>query len=201
MKMILPLICACCTAWYCYGQTAFLLSSGQDVRSQCPAELRTLNPFVFSFVLKMNQADVEPIICSISEQLARVGTVVKKEIFTPEGVDFAPLSHPRLQFFVEQLVDLEGKPLPILEARLILSSIVQIMANKELCSASLRRWSIQIESKGQNVQTAVQQTLSPLLAQFVADYQLANDKESKPTFYITYDASWWTAQFRSQATH
>lgn len=201
MKAILPMICACCTTWYCYGQAAFLLSSGQDTRSPCPAALNSLNPLVFSFVLKMNKEDVEPVINSISEQLARFGTIEKKEIFTSEGVDFAPLSHPSLQFLIEQLVDQEGKPLPVLEARLTLSSVVQIMANKELCSTGLRRWSICMESKGQSVQTAVQQMLSPLLAQFITDYQLANDKTNKPIFYIVYDASWWAPQFRPSASH
>jgi hypothetical protein len=136
----------------------------------------------------MEEKNVDETIELISQELKKVGLVVVKPILTPEGADLDSFSHPTLQFTIEQLVDQNNKPLPVLQAILSVNTVVEISRSKELLPLDTNQWSIYLE-KTNDVQKVIKKTLPVLLKQFITDFQHANNQ--KPTFYIGYDSSWW----------
>lgn len=114
----------------------------------------------------------------------------KKPVLTPEGADLDSFSHPMLQFTIEQLVDQNNKLLPVLQATLFINRVAELGKPKQFSSINTNRWSTYQEMTN-NVQEVVQKSLPRLLSQFLADFKQANPNSEKPTFYISYDVSWW----------
>ncbi|MGC1878477.1 MAG: hypothetical protein WA347_06845 [Rhabdochlamydiaceae bacterium] len=167
----------------------YFLSSEKMVEEK-QGSLKKLCSFVFFPLLKMEEKDAHKIIDMIDLELEKVALVVKKPVFTMEGADMSSFSNPILQFSIEQLVDQNNYPLPILQAILSISTGVKLNKSDEPASLNTNRWSIYLK-KTNNVQDVVKKTLPDLLKQFIADFQRANSADQKPTFYICYDKSWW----------
>jgi hypothetical protein len=137
----------------------------------------------------MEEKNAHKIIDMINLELEKVALVVKKPVFTPEGADMSAFSNPILQFSIEQLVDQNNHPLPIVQAILSVSAGV-ILKNDEYANLNTNCWSIYLK-KTNNVQDVIKETLPALLQKFIEDFQRANSTDQKPTVYITYDTSWW----------
>lgn len=170
----------------------FFLSSDKIVQ-ESQASLKGLNSFAFFPLLKIESENANKLISLMDQELKKVGVVIKKPMLTPEGIDFNSLSHSVLQFTVEQLVDEENRPLPVLQASLSLSGIVKPSNTEEPSVMSTNHWSIFLK-KSNDVEEVIKKTLPRLLNQFIADFQHSNSSMQKPTFYIGYDASWWTTK-------
>jgi hypothetical protein len=170
----------------------FFLSSDKIVQ-ETQGSLKALQSFSFFPLLKIENENASKLIELINQELKKAGNIIKKPALTPEGVDFDALSHTALQFSVEQLVNEENKPLPVLQASLSVNTVVEPSNTKELSTMTTNRWSIFLE-KSNDVQEVIKKALPRLLDQFVADFQRSNSTTQKPTFYIGYDASWWKAQ-------
>lgn len=153
--------------------------------------MKDLNSFVFSFLLRMEPNEVEPTIKFIDQELGKVGQVVRKEIFTENGIDLTSFSNPSAQFIIERLVDGKTERLPVLRAQLSIKTITEIVKTKEYIPIKIKTWTVYIQDKGQNLAKALEESLPTLLRQFSSDYQSVNKKGAKPIFLITYDASWW----------
>lgn len=170
----------------------FFLSSDKIVQ-ETQGSLKELRSFSFFPLLKIENENASKFIELMNQELKKVGTVIKKPALTPEGIDFDSLSHTALKFTIEQLVDEENRPLPVLQASLSVSTVVEPSNTQELSVMSTNRWSIFLE-KSNDVQGVIKKALPRLLSQFTADFQRGNSSSQKPTFYIGYDASWWNTQ-------
>lgn len=167
----------------------FLLSSDPLVQEK-QASLKGLRSFVFFPLLKMEEKQVEKIIELIDLELKKVGCIIKKQVLTPDGANLECFSNPTLQFSIEQLVDSNNKPLPVVQATLSLRNTVEIGKLGELSSLNTNHWSIYLK-KTNDIQKIVKKTLPFLLSQFIMEFQRSHAADEKPIFYITYDSSWW----------
>jgi len=167
----------------------FFLSSEKIVEEK-QGSLKALCSFTFFPTLKMEEKNVGKTIEIIDMELKKVALVVKKPVLTPEGADLDSFSNPTLQFTIEQLVDQNNRPLPVLQAILTVSTVAELGKSNEFASLNINRWSIYLE-KTNNIQKVIKKTLPYLLKQFAADFQYANATDQKPTIYISYDSSWW----------
>jgi hypothetical protein len=167
----------------------FLLSSDPVIQEK-QAPLKGLRSFVFFPLLKMEEKYVEKTIELIDLELKKVGCIVKKQVLTSEGADLECFSNPTLQFSIEQLVDSNNKLLSILQATLSVRNTAEIGKLGELTSLNTNHWSVYLK-KTNDVQKVIKKTLPFLLSQFIAEFQSSHSAEEKPTFYITYDSSWW----------
>lgn len=172
----------------------FFLSSEAIVQEK-QGSLKDLRAFTFFPLVKMEK-NVSQTIELIHQELKKVGTIVKKPVLTSEGADLSAFSHPTLQLTIEQLVDQSQQPLPILQAILSISRVAEVVPSKELVPVSTNRWSVFLR-KTNDVQEAVKRAFPLLLSQFMTDFQRANTTDQKPTFYISYDDSWWKAPRKS----
>lgn len=168
-------------------ETSFLLSSEKLVQEK-QGSLKGFHSFTFFPLLKMEQKNTTKIIDLIHQELKKVGSIIFKPMLTPDGADLG-FANPTLQFIVEQLVDQNNNPLPILQSILCVSSIVELKT-KELSPLRTNRWTIYLE-KTNDIEKVVKNTLPQLLKQFIADFHQANPTNQKPSFYISYDDSWW----------
>jgi hypothetical protein len=167
----------------------FFLSSEKLVEEK-QGSLKEHCSFVFFPVLKIEEKNASKIIDMINLELEKVALVVKKPMLSPEGADLSSFSNPILQFSIEQLVDQNNNPLPILQAILSVSAVAKVGKSNEIASLNTNHWSIYLE-KTNNVQDAIKKTLPNLLKQFLADFQRVNTADQRPTIYISYDSSWW----------
>lgn len=167
----------------------FLFSSEALVQER-QGSLKGFHSFVFFPLLKIEEKNAIKTVELIDQELKKVGLVIKKPALTPEGVDLECFSNPSLQFTIEQLVDQNNKPLPVLQARLSVTTVAEISGSKELGSLDTNRWYVYLE-KTNDVQKVIKKTLPDLLKQFITDFQKTNTNNEKPTFYISYDDSWW----------
>lgn len=119
-----------------------------------------------------------------------MGSVVKQPVLTSEGVDLDSFSNPILQFTIEQLTDQNNKLLPVLQGTLVVSTVAELSKTQEFSSINTNRWSVYLE-KTNNIQEVIKKALPNLLNQFITDFQRSNTNKKNPTFYISYDASWW----------
>lgn len=119
-----------------------------------------------------------------------MGSVVKQPVLTSEGVDLDSFSNPILQFTIEQLTDQNNKLLPVLKGTLVVSTVAELSKTQEFSSINTNRWSVYLE-KTNNIQEVIKKALPNLLNQFITDFQRSNTNKKNPTFYISYDASWW----------
>ncbi len=174
----------------------FFLSS-EAVLQEKQSSLKSLHSFVFVPLLKMEKKNVSETLELIDQELRKVGSVVVKSILTPEGADLESFSNPSLQFVIEQLVDQNNTPLPVLQAVLSVTTTAELCKSKEIESFNTNRWSIYLK-KTNDVQDAIKQTLPSLLKKFLADFERANPSSQKPTFYIAYDKSYWDMPERKQ---
>ena len=163
--------------------------SSEKLFEEKQGSLKKVHSFTFFPILKMEEKNAHKIINMINQELEKVALVVKKPILTPEGADMSSFSNPTLQFSIEQLVDQNNHPLPIVQAILSVSAGVRLK-NDEYADLNTNRWSIYLK-KTNNVQDVIKETLPALLNQFVANFKSANAVDQKPTFYICYDNSWW----------
>ena len=145
--------------------------------------LKEFKSFVFFPFLKMEEKETKNILDLIKKELIQVGLVVETHVFKPNGADLTSFSNPSLQFSIEQLVDKNNKPLPILEAALTVSTSVEILNNQESCSLPIDRFFVYLK-KTNDIKKVIQETLPMLLQQFISNYQNANGKDQKPTFII-----------------
>lgn len=176
-----------------HSEDHFFFLSSDKVVQETQGSLKELRSFSFFPLLKIENENAGKLIALIDQELKKVGTVIKKPALTPEGVDFDSLSHTALQFTIEQLVDEENKPLPVLQANLCVNTVVEPSNTQELSIMSTNRWSIFLE-KSNDVEAVIKKALPRLLSQFTADFQRGNSTSQKPTFYIGYDESWWKTQ-------
>jgi hypothetical protein len=167
----------------------FFLSS-ETILKEKQGSLKELCSFVFFPLLKTEEKNAHKIMDMIDLELEKVALVVKKPVLTPEGADMSSFSNPTLQFSIEQLVDQNNHPLPILQAILSVNTGVTLDKNNEYTHLNTNRWFIYLE-KTNNVQDVIKKTLPNLLKQFIADFQRENSTDQKPTLYISYDKSWW----------
>lgn len=171
-------------------ESPFFLSSDEIVQEK-QGSLKQLCSFAFFPLLKMEEKNANKIIELIDQELRKVGLVVEKPVLTSEGADLQSFSNPTLQFTIEQIVDQNNNPLPVLLATLSVNSVVELGKSKEFTTLNTNHWSIYLE-KTNDVQKAIKKTLPPLLKQFIADFQRVNITDQMPTFYISYDSSWWS---------
>jgi hypothetical protein len=170
------------------GMAGNYLLSSETIVQEKQGPLKDLRSFVFFPLIKLEDNQKQKIAKFFDQSLKRVGTVLEKQTLTPKGADLEVFSNPSLQFTLEQLVDQEGRLLPVLKATLSSSGVVEVLSSKESSSLSLNHWCTYLE-KNDNVEKVVKKAFPFLLDLFIADWQAANGKEQKPTFYITYDAS------------
>jgi hypothetical protein len=163
--------------------------SSEKIFEEKQGSLKGISSFVFFPILKMEEKNAHKIIHAIDLELEKVAFVVKKPVLTPEGADMSSFSNPILQFSIEQLVDQNNHPLPILQVILSVSTGVIISKDDEYTHLNTNRWFVYLE-KTNNVQNVIKKTLPNLLKQFIADFQRTNSTDQKPTFYICYDKSW-----------
>ncbi len=171
MKHTLSCIAATFICIMGYSEESLYFLSSDKIFHERQASLKEMHSFTFFPLLKM---DSRKTIDLITQELEKVGVVVQKPILTSEGANLESFSNPLLQFSIEQLVDLKNHPLPVLRATLSVNTV-----------GSLN--SIYVE-KIDDVQEVIKQTLPILLNQF-----MKGQAGQKPTFYISYDASWWDA--------
>ena len=76
----------------------FFPSSDPMFKKNDAAALKDIDTFVFLFSLQMDKSESTSIIDLFNQELSKVGRVVKKEIFTDQGVDIDCFSNHRLQF-------------------------------------------------------------------------------------------------------
>ncbi len=169
----------------------FLLSSDQLFANNETAALKDINSFVFLFSLQMNKEEACIILDFFNQELGKVGQVVKKEIFTDQGVDLDCFSLPRLKFSLAQLANNEKQLFPILKADLAVNSVVEVGKNKALIPTNTSTWFLYLNKDKETTLSALKKTLPHLLKSFVAEFIEANGTEKKPTFFIIYDPSWW----------
>lgn len=174
---------ACSPQWGITGN--YLLSSDAIVQEK-QGSLKDLRSFVFFPLIKLEGDQKQKIVKFLGQSLRQMGTVLEKQTLTPEGADLEAFSNPLLEFTLEQLVDQGGRPLPVLKATLSVSSAVEILSAKEISSLRLNHWCTYLE-KNDNVEKMVKAAFPFLLELFLADWQKANGKDQKPTFYVTYD--------------
>lgn len=168
----------------------YFLSSDRIVQEK-QSSLKGLRSFTFFPKLKLEKKQATTTMNLIEEELRKVGQVVKKPLLTPEGADLESFSYPTLQLGIEQLVDQNDRPLPVLQASLSITTSVEVIRTKELSSLNISRWTTYIK-KTNDVQEIIKKTLPILLNQFAAEYEQANRNDPRPTIYIGYDDSWWT---------
>ncbi len=167
----------------------FFLSSDKIVQEK-QGSLKSLHSFTFFPLLKIDEKNVGKTIGLIDQELRKVALVVKSPVLTAQGADLDTFSNPGLQFVIEQLVDQKNKPLPVLQATLSVSAVTELGTDQQLETINAGRWSVYLEQTN-DVQAVIKKSLPYLLDQFTADFQKANGSSEKPTFYISYDASWW----------
>ena len=161
---------------------AYLLSS-EPIIHENRTSLKEFNTFIFAPIIKTEKKGANKITALMSQELQRIGVVEKKRVFTEQGADLTPLSNPSLQFTLEQLVDQQGKLLPVIKATLSTRSSIEVLKNNEINSLSTNCWSVYLK-QNDDVEKTIKTTLPDLLNKFLADYQNVNGKDQKPTFYI-----------------
>ncbi len=170
-------------------ESLFLLSSDPIVQEkQIP--LKQLHSFVFFPLLKIEEKQAKKTIELIDLELKKAGYVITKQVLTPNGADLEYFSNPTIQFSIKQLVDSNNKPFPVLQATLSIRNTVEIGNPGEPSSLNTNHWSIYLK-KTNDVRKVIKKTLPFLLSQFVTEFQNSHPSDEKPTFYITYDSSWW----------
>lgn len=189
MKKTSLVIALVLTSLLGYAQDPLFFFSSDKLIQEKQAPLKEMLSFVFFPLLKMEEKNTTKISEMIEQELKKVGNIVKKPALTPEGADLECYSNPSLQFTIEQLVDQNNKPLPVLQAILSINTTAELLKAKELVSINTNHWSVYLE-KTDNVQEVIKKTFPSLLKQFIADFQRDNASDQKPTFYITYDSSW-----------
>lgn len=117
--------------------------------------------------------------------------MVKKEIFTDQGMDIECFSSPRLRLSLEQLVDNEGRVVPTLKTQLAVNNVVEVSRNNALVSVNTNVWPLYLNRGNQTTLSALKKSVPQLLQLFLADFVKANGADKKPTFFVTYDTSWW----------
>ncbi|MEN9343602.1 MAG: hypothetical protein RLZZ453_389 [Chlamydiota bacterium] len=170
-------------------ESAFFLSSETIVR-QKQGPLKNLEMFSFIPLLKMEGKQADKVMHSIHKALQNVGTIVEKPIFTPEGADLSTFSNPTLQLRIEQIVDSQNIPLPVLKIELSIDDVVEFFHSKELAAIPTNQWIIYAPITT-DLDKLIQTTFPKLLDQFIIVFRQANPNLEKPTFYINYDKSWW----------
>ena len=170
------------------GESSFFLSSDPVVLEK-QGSLKNLSSFVFFPLLKIEDKNAEKTMELIAQELKKIGHIVKKQVLTAEGADLECFSNPTIQFSIEQLVDSKNTPLPILQVSLRVRRIVE-MGKGETTFLSTNHWSMYLK-KTDDVQKVIKEILPSLLNQFIADFKGSHSLDEKPTFYITYDSSWW----------
>jgi|GEM_PF-3093543 len=169
--------------------SSFFLSSEKIVQEK-QGSLKNLSSFVFFPLLKIEKKEASQIIELIEQELKKVGAVIKQPVLTPEGADLTTFSNPTLQFTIEQLVDENHNPLPVLQAILSIKTGVELGKSEEFSIVNTNRWSTYLK-KTDDLQKVIKTTLPQLLKQFLSDFESVNTSSHKPTFYISYDVSWW----------
>lgn len=171
----------------------FFLSSDPILKKNDAVALKDIETFVFLFFLQIDKSELDGIVDLFNQELSKVSRVVKKEIFTDQGIDIECFSNQRLQFSLAQLVDDKGLLLPILRAELSVNGLAEICSNKVLTPLNTKAWTLYLNKEKQTTLSALKTSVPVLLESFLADYIKVNGKDKKPTFLITYDASWWKA--------
>lgn len=189
MKKILVLVMLAALSILGYSKNPSFFLSSEKIVQEKQGSLKELRSFNFFPLLKIEKENAKKTIELIDQELKKVGIVVKKPVLTAKGADLDSFSNPTLQFIIEQLVDQNNNPLPVLQAILSVNSTVELKT-KELSPLSTNRWSIYLE-KTNDIEKVIKNTLPQLLKQFIADFQQANANSQKPSFYISYDDSWW----------
>lgn len=167
----------------------FLLSSEMP-KTSC-ASLEKLSTFSFVFSVRIEKNNVEEITGFFNENLKKIGMVTKKEIFTREGMDLASFSHPSLRFTLEQVVDLEGKKMPVLKASLSLNAVTKVLKNEVLSSVTTNTWIVYLNQEKYTPLSAIKAAFPSLIEAFYADFKKVNKEEGRPHFIIAYDPSFW----------
>lgn len=175
--------------------SSFFLSSEKIVQEK-QGSLKGLSSFVFFPLLKLEKKEASKIVELIEEELKKTGVVIKQPVLTPEGADLSTFSNPTLQFTLEQLVDQNNNPLPLLQAVLSIKTEVKLTKNEAFSIINTNRWSTYLK-KTDDIQEVIKITLPQLIKQFLSDFQSANTTSQKPTFYISYDASWWNTSIQN----
>lgn len=166
-------------------ENLFFLSS-ENIVQEPKTSLEPFHSFNFFPLLKLEKKNADKIMNIVDIELQKVGNLVKKPILTSKGADFDSFSNPTLRFTLEQLVDQNNKPLPLLQATLQIKSATDCGELSNIQDVS--KWVTYLKPSN-NIQNVVQKSLANLLAQFSEDFQRSHD--DKPTIYVSYDASWW----------
>lgn len=139
----------------------------------------------------MEKEEVVSIIDFLEQELSKIGRVVKNEIFTDRGIDIECFSNSRLRLSLDQLVDSQSSLLPVLKTQLDVNNVVEISRNNNLVYANTNVWTLYLNREEETTLSALRKSVPQLLQLFLADFVKANGADKKPTFFVTYDASWW----------
>lgn len=170
------------------GASGNYFLSSEPLFQEKQGPLKDRRSFVFFPCMKLEDNQRQKITTFLNQSLKQVGTVIETQVLKPEGADLEVFSKPPLHFTLEQLLDQKGRPLPVLKATLSFSGVVEVLSSKEISSLPLNHWCTYLE-KNDSVEKIVKKAFPFLLELFIADWQAANGKEQKPTFYIPCDAS------------